>query len=111
MEKIANIISEYNKSQSINWENLYEQIQERKLLNYPIFWANVIMLGLSITCQKKSYRYMALFLLGIGLEVYFFVTGRVVYRVEYGIFISSFSVIISFSNRLLKISVINFSVG
>lgn len=99
MEKIANIISEYNKSQSINWENLYEQIQERKLLNYPIFGANVIMLGLSIICQKKSYRYMALFLLGIGLEVYFFVTGRVVYRVEYGIFISSFLAFVYLWNK------------
>lgn len=90
MEKIADIISEYNSSQSINWENIYEQIQERKLLSYPIFWANIIILGLSIICQKKSYRYMILLVLGIVLEVYFFITGRVVYRVEYGIFISSF---------------------
>lgn len=90
MEKIADIISGYNRSQSIDWENLYEQIQERKLTSYPIFWANVLILGLSIICQKKSYRYMVPFAIGVGLEVYFFITGRVVYRVEYGIFISSF---------------------
>lgn len=99
MEKIASIISEYNRSQSVNWENLYEQIQERKILSYPIFWANVIILGLSIICQKKSYRYMALFVLGIGLEVYFFITGRVVYRVEYGIFISMFLAFVYLWNK------------
>lgn len=42
---------------------------------------------------------MALFLLGIGLEVYFFVTGRVVYRVEYGIFISSFLAFVYLWNK------------
>ena len=90
MEKIADIIGEYNSAQSINWENLYEQIQNRKISGYPIFWATVLILGLSIICQKKSYRYMLLFAIGVGLEIYFFIRGRVVYRVEYGIFISTF---------------------
>ena len=90
MEKIADIIGEYNSAQSINWENLYEQIQVRKISGYPIFWATVLILGLSIICQKKSYRYMLLFAIGVGLEIYFFIRGRVVYRVEYGIFISTF---------------------
>lgn len=90
MEKIAFIITDYNGSQKLNWEELYEQIQERKLLNYPIVWASVIILGMSIICQKKSYRFIFLFVIGLLLEIYFFAAGRVVYRVEYGIFLSAF---------------------
>lgn len=90
MEKIAAIITEYNSSQKIDWGDLYEQIQERKILNYPVFWACAIILAMSIICQKKSYRYILVFGIGLLFEVYFFVAGRVVYRVEYGIFLSVF---------------------
>lgn len=96
MQKIAEIITEGNHQQTVELENLYEQLQTRKIFNYPIAIACIIISILYICFQKKTFRILIPWLISIALELYFFSIGRVLYRVEYGIFIGMFLSILYF---------------
>lgn len=54
MQKIADIITEYNQQQKLDLENVYEQIQTRKILNYPVAIASIVLSVLYICFQKKN---------------------------------------------------------
>lgn len=91
LEKAGNIMKEYDSQTEVALGDIYEQMQSRKILNYPVVIACMCLVIFSVIFLKKRW-------LGIGvamgiavlLEVYFFQTGRVVYRIEYSIFASAF---------------------
>lgn len=90
MKQVGNIITEYNSQQRITIETAFQNIQTRKIVGYPVFLACLILLLLSICINKKFFWCFGMLGVGIALEMYFTFTGRVVYRIEYGIFTGIF---------------------
>lgn len=91
MQKTAEIIASHNKGQWRGWEDLIEQIQNRRITNYPVFWANILLIFVGIFLNNKRIG-MSVLINGIGWMyiVYFFIRGRVVYRVEFDVFLGIF---------------------
>lgn len=91
MEKTAEIIANYKKNVELSKEALLENIQTRGLTGYPIGIASIILLILTIVFQRKNYGF-SFVINGIGglYILYFFMRERVVYRIEYAVFLGVF---------------------
>ena len=91
MQKTADIIVSYNKKHWNGWEDLIERIQDRKITNYPVFWANILLVFIGIFL---NYRNVWMFILANGIGwlyiVYFFIRDRLVYRTEFAVFLGIF---------------------
>lgn len=99
MEQVASIITKYNSKNKVSIENAFQEIQNRKVVGYPVFLACLILLILSICINKKFLWCLGMFVIGLALEMYFVLSGRIVYRVEYGIFMGIFLGILYFWNN------------
>lgn len=88
MKKVGDIIAENKKCTPVSKEKIFEEIQNRGLSGYPIFLSCVVVMILTIVFQKKKY-FTAFIVFGIGwlYIIYFFVRGRVLYRLEYAVFL------------------------
>lgn len=91
MQKVAKILEEYKETVEVSKERILQNIQERNILGYPVCIACIILFLFSFLLQtKKWYLFCVPPILGVGFILYFFVIERVVYRVEYGVFLSVF---------------------
>lgn len=91
LREVANVINRHKKDSRMALGDIYESMQMREIMSYPIVIACVILLVLMILLQKCQWVYGGLITaVAVVLEGYLFVSERVVYRVEYGIFVSAF---------------------
>ena len=103
LQKIANIIQEHNHSKKIDWQKIYDQYQERKYTSYPICMACIIITILCVLWNAKKWKWYGItWACTAFLIIYFFVRGRVLYRLEYGIFLCTFLALIYLSLDDLK---------
>lgn len=98
MGQVASIIMQYNSKNKVSIEDAFQEIQNRKVMGYPVFLACLILLIVSVCINKKILWCFGMFGLGLALEMYFILSGRIVYRVEYGIFVGIFLGILYFWN-------------
>lgn len=103
LEQIGDIIREYKRELGVSKEKILEDIQFRGILVYPICLVCMALLLAAIVLLRKEWMtYMGIMLLAGFYIVYFFMTGRTVYRVEYGIFFSAFVVMMYFWKKKAK---------
>lgn len=91
MQQTADIIKSYNRKQWSGWEAIIEKIQERKITNYPVFMANMILLLLGVFLNYEKW-WISIAVNGIGwfYILYFFIRDRTVYRTEFAVFLGVF---------------------
>ena len=100
MKAIAKIVQEKNSQYWGGWQILFEEIQSRKYGAYPIFWACVILFLFGLFHNpKRWYGYVCTGFLSCLMILLFFVLGRVVYRVEYGVFLGTFLLLLYFTTE------------
>lgn len=91
LNKIADIIGKQKENNPMALGDIYEQMQMRKVLAYPVVIACVILLVMTIILQKYQWLYGGIaIIIAIVLEGYLIARERLVYRVEYSIFICAF---------------------
>ena len=103
MQETAEIIVSHNKEQWSGWEDLIERVQDRKITNYPVFWANILLVFIGIFLNYE--RVWASVLangIGWGYIIYFFIRDRLVYRTEFAVFLGIFLCGIYFWSRTDK---------
>lgn len=91
MRKTAEIIAQHHSVQEVGKEKIFERLQEREYLKYPVFLACIVLLGLGVFLNYPRWWTM-LISMGIGefYLIYFCYRERYVYRVEYSIFLGMF---------------------
>lgn len=100
LEQTGDIIREYKRELGISKEKILEDIQFRGVLVYPICLICLAMLLSVIILLRKEWPiYIGTMLLAGFYILYFFITGRTVYRVEYGVFFSAFAVMVYFFEK------------
>lgn len=91
MQQAAEIIVSHNKELWRGWEDLIERVQDRKITNYPVFWANILLvfMGVFLNFEKVWTGVLAN---GVGwiYIIYFFIRDRLVYRIEFAVFLGVF---------------------
>lgn len=108
MERIADIVTSYHENKGINFEQILEQMQDRKFMAYPIFLACLIISIMSIWGNtKRWWTIFAAWIMGSGLLTYFYIRDRVLYRIEYTVFLGIFLTILYFWDRKTKIQLQN----
>lgn len=91
MQQTAEIIVSHNKEQWRGWEDLIERVQDRRITNYPVFWANILVVFIGIFLNyKRVWMNVLANGIGWGYIVYFFIRDRLVYRVEFSVFLGIF---------------------
>lgn len=91
MSQVADIIYNYQKSKDLNLEEIYESLQDREFLSYPVCLACIIGLIFSIIfCTENCWSAVISFCIGGGLLTYLAYRERMVYRVEYAVFAGIF---------------------
>ncbi|MEG2522319.1 MAG: hypothetical protein RSA90_00105 [Lachnospiraceae bacterium] len=91
MKKVSAIMEERRNKVEILETDVLRCMEERNYEKYSIFWACAILGILTIICNKKNWwKVFACGLLGGDLLFYYFYVGRVVYRVEYGVYLCAF---------------------
>lgn len=96
LEQVADIIQESNSQEYVSIRETYESMQGRGVTGYPVFHAGLILFVLTICFNRRFLWTAGICAVGLALETYFFLIGRVVYRVEYGIFVCVFLGILYF---------------
>ncbi len=100
LESAGEKLKEIHSEVSISITSKVEEIKSRGYLLYPVVWACIILLVLSIVLNKTIWwTSLAACCVGGMYLVYFFVSGRVVYRVEYAVFSCVFLAIIYFFEK------------
>lgn len=112
MSRTAEIISEYNMQQWKGWENLIERIQERKVTNYPVFLANILLLFIGFfLCPRNVWKNVCANGVGWSYIVCFFVRERLVYRVEFSVFLGIFLCVLYFWTREEELKIVTTKKG
>lgn len=103
MQQIAKIIQNHHKNITISMEELFERIQNREIVKYPVFMGSVLLLFLGIFLNPKRW-WIQLGSMGIGMMYlfYFSYRERSIYRIEYAIFLGVFLCGIYFWNSREK---------
>lgn len=88
--EFAKIKKSVSKDYSHTASNVMDDLSYRKYLNYHIIWGIAIITVMAIfLAPQKSYWFLISDFIMIGLLVYFFVRGRVLYRVDYTVIAST----------------------
>ena len=91
LNKIADIIGKEKENNPLPLGDIYEQMQMRKVMSYPIVLACVVLLVMTIILQKYQWIYGGIAIgMAVVLEGWLIAIERPVYRVEYSIFMSVF---------------------
>lgn len=100
MKKAQNIIVNYQNSHGLDRDEVKYVLRERNYWAYPSFLSCVIIVLLSIIFIKR-YWCVSVISAGIGyLYLYYFAaSGRIVYRIEYGVFLCIFMTCIYFWDK------------
>lgn len=101
MEKIQKIINDYQTEQGFDRDEVKYALRQRNFGAYPSLWGCIILVLLTIIFMK---RYWIASLLAAGLGYlyfyYFAASGKIVYRVEYAVFVCIFLVTVFFWDKL-----------
>lgn len=90
LNNIADAVADYNAGRRTK-QNIIERIKQRQFFCYPIVWACiVIFLAASLFLRKGKWRLLIPGIIGCIMLLYFACIHRMVYRVEYVIFLSMF---------------------
>lgn len=91
LKKIGEVLAEHQSEYTMALGDIYEQMQARKLMAYPIVLACICLLILTVVLQRYQWIFCAVSVIfAVMLEAGFFRMARVIYRVEYGVFICAF---------------------
>lgn len=91
MRKTAETIARHHSVQEVGKEEIFERLQEREYLKYPVFLACILLLGLGIFLNYPKWWTMLVSMgIGEGYLIYFCYRERYVYRVEYSVFLGMF---------------------
>lgn len=91
MQQVAKIIRNHHKNMTTSIEELFERIQDREIVKYPVFMGSVLLLFLGFFLNSRQW-WIPLGSLGIGIMYlfYFSYRERSIYRIEYAIFLGVF---------------------
>lgn len=97
MQKTAEIIADYKKNIEISKEMILENMQTRGITGYPVFLATAFLIVLICIFQRR-YSFAGFCSAGLGFIyiLYFFLRERVVYRMEYAVFVGIFLSVLYF---------------
>lgn len=97
MQKTAEIIADYKKNVEISKEMILENMQTRGIMGYPVFLATAFLIVLTCIFQRR-YSFAGFCSAGLGFIyiLYFFLRERVVYRMEYAVFVGIFLSVLYF---------------
>ncbi len=100
MKKVQKIVSDYEASLDLDRDAIKNILRYRNYWAYPSLLACVLLAFLSIIFNKR-YWWCSLLAGGLGyLYLYYFVySGKIVYRIEYGVFLCVFLTIIYFWDK------------
>lgn len=91
LENISETIINNNSLQPVRWRQILKDMRNREYLKYPVVIACVIMLVIGLVRNtRKWWFYIGMAGICGCMLMYFFVRGRVLYRVEYPIFLGLF---------------------
>lgn len=97
LHQIADIIEEHNQNRWDGWQIIFENMQMRGYGTYKICIACLILLIFGVIWNTKYWwGYVGSALGGFVLLLYFYVRGRVLYRIEYGIFLGVYLAMLYF---------------
>ena len=100
LQKISNIFQEHNRQQWQGFQSIYNDILQRKYTSYPVCIACIVLFLICMLWNTSNWKWYLLSCIPTGtLIFYFFVRGRVVYRVEFGIFLCAFLLLLYFYLR------------
>lgn len=100
MEDVGNALERLKKESGISKREIYDQIRDRSYSSYPSVWGCVLLLVISIIVIHRYWWMTIVSMLGAwAYLIYFYIQGRVVYRVECGIFICAFLTMLYFWDR------------
>lgn len=100
MQKTADIIADYKENVEISKEMILESMQARGITGYPVFFATAFLIVLTCIFQRKhSLAGFCSVGLGFIYILYFFLRERVVYRIEYAVFVGIFLSTLYFWNE------------
>lgn len=100
LREVASVIQRQKEESPMALGDIYERMQTRKILSYPIVTACAILLVLTILLQQYQWIYGGVAaVIAIALEGYLIFRERALYRVEYGIFLCAFLCICYFWNK------------
>lgn len=98
--KTGKILDSYKQNLGISKEAILESFQLRGIIGYPVFLVCLAALFASILLGRKEWLLHLGCLIAGGIYIlYFFMTERTVYRIEYGIFLGIFLSILYFWKR------------
>lgn len=100
LQKVEKIVNDYQKNMVIDRDYIKYELDNRNYWEYSVLWACAILVLLTIIFNKK-YWWAALVLSG-GAYLYlcyFVATGRIVYRIEYAVFLGMFLAIFYFLDK------------
>lgn len=100
MTKVGNELKKIKQDSEINTMEIYDQIRMRNYSSYPSVWGCVLLIVLSVIINRRYWWGTIAAMFGAILYlIYFYIQGRVVYRVEYGIFICAFLTMLYFWDK------------
>lgn len=91
LENIARVEEAYRNTQKIDGNRMYENVVGRSYGSYPSLWGISVLLLMSLLFNRKRWGYtLAVCIVSVFYLVYFFLVGRVLYRIEWSIFVSAY---------------------
>lgn len=113
LTQIGEIVRNYQSQKDL--KSYLKEIKARKYYQYTVFWCcAVLSLLLIINRPKRSVVLIPIGLTGIAFLLYLSYIGRMVYRVEYGFFLSaaiSIALAMEYQKRLFSKNVVCILVG
>lgn len=100
LQKVEKIVNDYQNEMVIDRDYIKYELSTRNYWEYPALWACVILVLLSIVFNKKYWWASLISAGGAYLYLcYFVATGRIVYRIEYAVFLGMFLAIFYFWDK------------
>ncbi len=100
LQKVEKIVNDYQSDMVIDRDYIKYELGNRNYWEYPALWACVILVLLSIVFNKKYWWASLISAGGAYLYLcYFVATGRIVYRVEYAVFLGMFLAVFYFWDK------------
>lgn len=105
LQQVGKIIEDYNKNVCISLEEVFEAIQSRGIIGYPVFIICIVVFILGMFFYYNNWwKILGAGVIGAAYILYFFIRGRAVYRTEYAVFLGVFLCTIYFwKKRSLKV--------
>ena len=100
LQKVEKIVNDYQSDMVIDRDYIKYELSTRNYWEYPALWACVILVLLSIVFNKRYWWASLISAGGAYLYLcYFVATGRIVYRVEYAVFLGMFLAVFYFWDK------------